>query len=65
MKINKILSLLVAISILFSVGITAMAEETAVAKIGNTSYATFAEAVAAAKEGDTIIIDESQFDFVE
>ncbi len=56
MKINKILSLLVAISMLLSVGITAMAEETAVAKIGDTFYATLEAALKALKAGDTLTL---------
>ena len=39
MKINKILLLLVAISMLFSVGITAMANETAISMNDETTYA--------------------------
>ena len=48
MKLRKILSLLVAMTMLLScIGITAMAEETGVAKIGDTYYTTFDEALTA------------------
>ena len=57
MKLKKILSLLIAVVMLFSLGVTAMAEETAVAKIGNASYTTFDEAltVASTMSGDVTV----------
>lgn len=53
---KKILSLLIAVAMLFSLGVTAMAEETAVAKIGETPYATLQAAIDAATEGATITL---------
>ncbi len=58
MKLKKILSLLVAMTMLFScVGITAMAEESAaVAKIGETTYASLADAINDADAGQTVTL---------
>lgn len=57
MKTKKILSLLVAMVMTLScVGITAMAEYAAVAKVGNTEYATIDEAIAAWTNGTTLTL---------
>ena len=65
MKINKILSLLVAISMLFSVGITAMANETAVAYIGEQGYETVQSAINAAKNGDIVTISAGEYSAID
>ena len=68
MRLKKILSLLLAMTMLFScVGITAMAEETIsenVAEIEDTEYATLEDALNAAKEGDTINLKAGEHELV-
>ncbi len=57
MRLNKILSLLLAMTMLFScIGITAMAEGSNVAKVGNTEYATIDEAIANWTKGATLTL---------
>lgn len=57
MRLKKILSLLLAMTMLFScVGLTAMAEEVNVAKVGNTEYATIDEAIANWTNGTTLTL---------
>lgn len=68
MRLKKILSLLLAMTMLFScVGLTAMAEETIsenVAEIEDTEYATLEDALNAAKEGDTINLKAGEHELV-
>jgi len=55
MKGKKILSLVLAIAmVLGTMGTVAFAEETVVAKIGETEYTTLEKALTAAKDGETI-----------
>lgn len=62
MKMKKILSLLTAAAMTLSLGITSVSADTtegtstAVAKIGETEYATLAEAFTSAANKDTITV---------
>ena len=57
---QRILAILLSLTMMFTLVPTAMAEgETAVAavaKVGNVEYATLAEAVEAAKDGETVTL---------
>jgi len=53
---KKILSLILILTMILSVSSVAMAEETAVAKIGETTYTSLQTAIDAAVNGDTITL---------
>ena len=57
MKTNKLLSVVLTLCVLLAAfSLTALAAEGDVAKIGDVGYATLAEAIAAAKDGETVTL---------
>lgn len=57
MKTNKLLSVVLTLCVLLAAfSLTALAAEGDVAKIGDVGYATLAEAIAAAKDGNTVTL---------
>ena len=53
---QRILAILLSLTMMFTLVPTAMAEGEKVAKVGNDEYETLAEAVAAAKDGETVTL---------
>lgn len=57
MKTNKLLSVVLTLCVLLAAfSLTALAAEGDVAKIGDVGYATLADAIAAAKDGETVTL---------
>ena len=59
-KMNKLIAVVLAVMLCATMAFAAFAEtaDANVAKIGETEYATLAEAVTAAADGDTIVLLE-------